>query len=477
MTRIELALEGMSRSKHSLTLLYRFDRVVYTSTLWYPTVDFDRLESVYGKELLDKVLFHIYVFHGQKIQSLKPTHLLLGAYGRHWNPRVARLWARSTQGTLGQWRFESGNLDYPGAQVVADDAGRQSVPPAAIVPGTTDLLMGNGGGKDSLVMAKLLDRGGVPFDTFSINFHTDADPVRRVEHNERFLHRLAAPPAVNHPQYVVETFLNSPSARLHGIPGHSVSQIRNDEDTPMAHGFFDALPIMLDGGYTQLVFGNERSADSANLVVDGESVNHAWSKTVECESLFTEYIREELVANFSAYSLLKPCSDVFIYRALAELAGPGDIASVHSCNIDPPWCRSCPKCAYVWLSYRAYLPGNPEVREVFGDESPFTRPQLRRFYRQLLGLEGHKPFECVGEIDETRLAFELCVRAGESHGAVEDYVRGCRLTPGEFADLWSRYNSLDWSYRAIPRGLADILREQEKRMAENPVSDHRAVRA
>ena len=32
------------------------------------------------------------------------------------------------------------------------------------------------------------------------------------------------------------------------------------------------------------------------------------------------------------------------------------------------------------------------------------------FYRQMLELENMKPFECVGDFDEAKLAFELCYR-------------------------------------------------------------------
>ena len=38
--------------------------------------------------------------------------------------------------------------------------------------------------------------------------------------------------------------------------------------------------------------------------------------------------------------------------------------------------------------------------------NPLNDPAQLDGYRELLGLIGHKPFECVGEIDESRWAFK-----------------------------------------------------------------------
>ena len=40
-------------------------------------------------------------------------------------------------------------------------------------------------------------------------------------------------------------------------------------------------------------------------------------------------------------------------------------------------------------------------------ENLFEIPENETWFRQLLGLAEHRPFECVGEIPESRLAFAL----------------------------------------------------------------------
>ena len=47
---------------------------------------------------------------------------------------------------------------------------------------------------------------------------------------------------------------------------------------------------------------------------------------------------------------------------------------------------------------------------MFGGQNLLELPENQLSFRQLLGLEAHTPFECVGGVPEARLAFELCCR-------------------------------------------------------------------
>ncbi len=56
------------------------------------------------------------------------------------------------------------------------------------------MLLCNGGGKDSLLMARLFDDHQIIFDSFSINLHTHADPEKLFEMHEQHLYKLDNPP-------------------------------------------------------------------------------------------------------------------------------------------------------------------------------------------------------------------------------------------------------------------------------------------
>ena len=61
--------------------------------------------------------------------------------------------------------------------------------------------------------------------------------------------------------------------------------------------------------------------------------------------------------------------------------------------------------------FAAFLP-EKTLLEIF-DRNLFDEPALQPFYRQLLGLEGFKPFECVGTPEETSAAFLLAHERGD----------------------------------------------------------------
>ena len=48
-------------------------------------------------------------------------------------------------------------------------------------------------------------------------------------------------------------------------------------------------------------------------------------------------------------------------------------------------------------------------------------PENLPIFRELLGFEEQLPFECIGQVDETRLAFELCLAKGVVGRAFDMY--------------------------------------------------------
>ena len=180
--------------------------------------------------------------------------------------------------------------------------------------------------------------------------------------------------------------------------------------------------IVLQHGYTYMVRGHEHSANVGNLIWDatGEDVNHQWGKSLEAELLINDYLQKELLTNLSYFSILQPIYDVLIFNLLRRDVDA--VANTHSCNYGKPWCCKCAKCAYVWLNYMAYLP--PSTVETPSSTSTYlTLPENQLWFYQMLGLGEHTPFDCIGQIDEARLAFELCKRKGLTGQAMQTYQK------------------------------------------------------
>jgi hypothetical protein len=265
--------------------------------------------------------------------------------------------------------------------------------------GPVELLAFCGGGKDSLVALKLLERGGLPFATLGYAHSAYGNSTQQ----HALLDRLgdASARARAERQWVMEDFMDSPILELHGELG--VSSVLAAE-TPAS--VFAALPIALARGYRGLVVAHEASANAANLSWGAEQINHQWGKSWEAEVLLDEYLRSELLADVRYFSLLQPVHDELVFELLARDADL--VPLTHSCNVRKPWCGSCAKCAYVWLQMAAHVP--PAIVAATFEDNLGERAENEIWFRELFGLAEHTPFECVGSAREARLALALLPR-------------------------------------------------------------------
>jgi hypothetical protein len=116
--------------------------------------------------------------------------------------------------------------------------------------------------------------------------------------------------------------------------------------------------------------------------------------------------------------VLQPIHDEVIFELLAR--DPELAALTHSCNVKKPWCGACAKCAYVWLQFAAHLPP-AVVQATFGADLG-ERPDNERWFREMLGLAEHTPFECVGSAPEARLALTMARSRGFTGARLADYA-------------------------------------------------------
>lgn len=162
-------------------------------------------------------------------------------------------------------------------------------------------------------------------------------------------------------------------------------------------------------GYGAIALSAERSADESNLNEYGRDVNHQWSKGFQFESDFQQLVFQSISPQIDYFSWLRPYSEYAIAEQFSRLTQYHFEFS--SCNrsfhlegarIDGRWCTDCPKCRFVFLIMSPWLESEHLFR-IFGHNLLDDRQQLQGF-EELLGISGHKPFECVGEYAECALA-------------------------------------------------------------------------
>ena len=161
-------------------------------------------------------------------------------------------------------------------------------------------------------------------------------------------------------------------------------------------------------GRGTVLVANEASADMPTRVVGGRPVNHQYSKTSAFAALQAAAL-DEAGAGVRVVSLIRPLGELTVARAAAAL--PGLTAAVTSCNaafsLSAPaatWCGACAKCRFVQLALAPFAPRERLVADLGFDA--LDDPAQVDGFAALLD-PATRPFECVGTVDESRLALEL----------------------------------------------------------------------
>jgi UDP-N-acetyl-alpha-D-muramoyl-L-alanyl-L-glutamate epimerase len=318
---------------------------------------------------------------------------------------------------LGEFAFRNQLLQALTPDVVSErlDAVPHAVEPNSAGDGLTPLVP-VGGGKDSVVTIESLKTAGFEPTLLSVNTFTPIERcaavsgLRLVSASRSIDRRLIA--------------INNDGAYNGHVPVTAINSLI-------------ALLTAERLAMGPVVMSNERSAALGNVEWHGLSINHQWSKSLQ----FEELLRSTLSAgggDANAYfSLLRPLGEVEIARRFSKLHQY--FSAFTSCNrafaLDEnrrlgAWCRKCAKCQFVFLILAPFVP-QIELTRVFGGNL-FEDNENLPGYLEILGLRGHKPFECVGEYEEAAMALSMVSR-----------------DPG-----WMRY--------ALVRRLVEELRDQDK---------------
>jgi len=252
------------------------------------------------------------------------------------------------------------------------------------------VLVPVGGGKDSAVALEIVRRSGLELALFSVG---DAPPIARTVEVAGLPHLLAR--RTLDPGLAA---LNAAGALNGHIPITAIVSCV-------------ALLSAALNGFDAVAMANERSASVGNVSWDGVEVNHQFSKGLRAERLLSAAVAE-IAGAPRLFSVLRPASELAIARAFARMERYH--GAFTSCNaifrLDPSlraasWCCECPKCRFVFLALAPF--SSPEhLREVFGRDLLDEEGQFEGF-ALLSATGGHKPFECVGEEQESLAAIRL----------------------------------------------------------------------
>lgn len=411
--RIErLKIDTLKIHEHHLSVRYSVDEFEFSTKVFYEGVSFSSLQEKYSENLIRKVCAYIALFEGMKLCSLFPKYYDISTIARDLEQPALDLFVKIYQGVFGQHWYENQVTDYPQPEIIYSQPLGESTP-GKIFGDHSTILTGCGGGKDSIVAIKILEEANLPFATMQYSHSV----YGKAELQHDLINEVVKEthPVKTHRISIIDDFLDFPLFPLYFPENSGITA----PETPVS--IFESLPLMLHEGYKFLSLAHEKSANTGNLFWEelGKEVNHQWGKGFEAEQALNTFIQSHLLSNFTYFGILQPVYDFRIFKKLSHY--PEVLPKIHSCNIKKPWCKKCPKCAYVWLGLMSTF--DPvAVDKVFG-VNLFDDPDLLHIFRQMIGLEEHTPFECIGEIDESRLAMKQCLAKGLSGKALEVFER------------------------------------------------------
>jgi len=297
-----------------------------------------------------------------------------------------------------------------------------------------NIIVPIGGGKDSVVTLEMVKKlPNQKVYTFSVN---TAEPIKKcieLSDCENILVLRKISPLL------IE--LNQNLEKYHGFNGH----------VPITSVIaFISVCAGIIYNCNTTVISNERSANIGNTIHNGIEINHQWSKSFEAEKMIHDFIQKYITSEFNYFSLLRPMSELQIAKKFAEIGKYNDVFS--SCNKNfkivknekpKRWCCNCDKCRFVFLIFAPFIKKEKLV-EIFGKNLLNDETQLEG-YLELVGLSKIKPFECVGEIEESILAFLMLEKTEFANDYIVKDILSKIKDKYDFDDLKKKYFTLDFN--------------------------------
>jgi hypothetical protein len=348
----------------------------FTETLQFPTDgDADAAASAAFAKLLDLTAVVLGASYFKLTAPLRiETHFPLTEKGRDFALDIY------TNG-LGEF-YARNNLEHFDKVKVDSPVDRRRGHPSPLLRDRA--LLPIGGGKDSLVSVELLEAAGLDYTPFAVN---PKGPI------------IGSIGKIGKTPLYVTRILDPEMIRLGQQPGY----LNGHVPSTAINSMIAALTALLFS-YNRIILSNERSASEGNVIHDGREVNHQYSKSLEFEGRIADVLSEATGGSLGYFSLLRPYSEAKIARLFARETRFDHVFS--SCNRNfklsghdgPLWCGECPKCHFTFLILAPVM-DKERLLGIFG-QNLLDRPQNEHPYRELTGLAGQKPWECVGEIEE-----------------------------------------------------------------------------
>ena len=389
------------RSTYTATFVYQgIDNIIFTEKVFFApkpgtnTSSFNLLDDPSLTGLLDQAMFLAFILIGTSYYKAHPTQNI--RLDRPLDDFQARFFSTVFQEGLSQYAFEN-RLTRTQLATFRSTPGFQNKP--AVEYRGQGVLALQSGGKDSLLVAELLNEHNINFVPWYISSSPDRSHPNVIDHlSDGFNHQKAS--------VIYRQIDHLHLQQTGGFNGH-VPVTFIVESLALIQAILNNQNVILTS------IGRE--GEEPHAMIGDLPVNHQWSKTWQAEQLMTEYIKRYLSPDLHLGSPIRHLSELRIADLFVQKCWQKYGYSFSSCNEANykqnkqnntlKWCGHCAKCANSYLLFCPFIP--PQfLQSLFGDQDLFLDQNLTQIFKGLLGVGGEmKPFECVGSVEELRSAY------------------------------------------------------------------------
>lgn len=349
-------------------------------------------------ELINRIVFNLHLALGigyYKAYCPKKIIIKSGALSK----TEADFWNKLYTKGLGEF-FYRNKIDYRG--LINFPFQKNKKTQAINIKLSNKVLLPWGGGKDSCVSAELLKELGHDFTLITLRDSDIQRATAKITGKDRIINDRSIDPAL------IE--LNKTGVYNGHIP---ISAIYS-WTTVLTAALYD---------YRHIIYSNEASANFGNVKYLGSEINHQYSKSLEFENDFREYLKNFVSPDINHFSSLRQFSDLKISSLFSKY--PQYFPVFSSCNRNfsitknssSRWCGECPKCLFTFSQLAAYIE-RPKLINIFG-QNLFAKKELLPLFQELWGEKKFKPFDCVGTPTEVKAALLLASAKTTWH---QDYI-------------------------------------------------------
>jgi len=358
------------------------------------------MENVRKTGELDNFIFNLGMIESLSYWKATCSKEIIVRAG-YLNEEQIKWWKDLIMDGMGQFFYEN-KIDFRKPGFLTIKSQYQGIKHEPSLNQTNRILVPIGGGKDSIVTLETLKKAGKNIRCFSLNPTEAAIKILKKGCKNPIIVRRKID------QRLLE--LN----RKGFLNGH----------TPFsAYLAFLSLLLARIFDFKYIALSNERSSNEGNVRYLGKEINHQWSKSFEFEKRFKDYYKKYLSKDIEYFSFFRPLYEIQIANLFSKY--PKYFPVFLSCNEAyktdsgrkkplKKWCGKCSKCLFAFAVLYPFVK-QKDLAKIFG-KNLFNDKSLVPIMEELIGEKRFKPFECVGTIKESLIAFYLSFKKAKRTG-------------------------------------------------------------